>query len=173
MGDAEDRPGVSQQGVNLLREPARVPELEDGLDPRPRRIPAEPIHEAGQPLWIGPKARRELKQNRAEPLPQRPGIRDEFGPRRFNPFKLLNVGDEAAGLDGENKVLRDGRGPFPVRLDFGQVIKRIVHLHRIEMPGVKGQPVRGRLDALRIKYPVPLPVGPPGGADMQMTLHDS
>src|SRR5205085_11564924 len=87
-----------------------------------------------------PETRRQLIENRAEPVA-------EGAERRHHPLQrlrailqLLRLGEEAIGLHGVAEAGRRLRAPFLERLRCRQPVEAVVDLHRVEMFGVKFEP---------------------------------
>jgi hypothetical protein len=82
------------------------------------------------------------------------------------------VGDEAARLDGKEKIIGNTRGPIGVGLRLGKMIEGIVDLGGRKLSRVEFQvPPAGQL--LGIKRPPPARIGPSGRADQNTAAHVS
>src|SRR5436190_9617230 len=160
VADHERHPVALQQLIDRRAEPALVAELE--------AVPAgrQEGQYLGEPLVVAVEALWELPQDRAEL-----GRADERLDRLVEAPEAVahvaqptDVGQVAAGFDGEQEALRGRLDPPPHRLRRGQAVEGRVDLDRVEPLGVAGQPA-WLAEALGVELPPPGVVVPAGAAD--------
>src|SRR5690606_34938070 len=96
----------------------------------------------------------------------RDGIEEAFALLRI--LELLRMGDEAAGLAGEQEVRRASVAPCRQGLPAWQPVEGVVQFHRPEVAGIPVQE-RRRAGALRVERTDPVGVVPAGGSDVDRT----
>ena len=122
-------------------------------------------------MKIRPPVGWQLEQYRSEPV-----LEDADPPEKgcntlLRLFQFLHMSDVAAGLGGEYETRWCGVTPMSERCFTGQVVKRVVDFHALEMLHVVCQPVLlgqvvGKESAM------PMIIGPAGGADEYTVVHD-
>ena len=106
------------------------------------------------------EARRKLPQERAQLLleAQHAGG-EEIGERRLDVAKLLQMRDEPAALDGEDKAFRGFVMPSGEGIGALERVVGAVDLDRVDLPAGKGKLV-GVPQAARVESSAPSAVGP-------------
>src|SRR5215469_9293868 len=156
-----------QDREHLVLETGRIPELQREA---PRPATRGMSKEAVDPLKIcfgGSEVRRELKQERAKLLPERPHALQKSIPGFVRVLQALEVREIARGLDHEAKGLRSLVIPRLATFDRRQAIEGVVDFDRIKTAGVEGEPLLGG-QIFRIKAPAPFAVVPSRGSDVSM-----
>src|SRR5687768_5232393 len=148
---AERHTGLLQEATRLGPVPCGVPELE-GL-----RLVRECVKEDSEPLVVRIPSRRQLVQNRAEPVTQVPRSSPEPLERLLRIAQPPNVGQVSARLDGEPEARRHAPSPTLEHCCLWQPIERVVELDSVEIGDVALQPSVLR-KAGRVEAPGPMPV---------------
>ncbi len=130
-------------------------------------VPWQQSEEMFEARGVESEARRELPEERAELVieAQHAGGK-EIGERRLDVAKLLQMRDEPAALDGEDKAIRGFVTPFGEGIGVLERIVGAVDLDRVDLPAGEGQLI-GVPQFPRIKRAAPAAVVPAGDADAQ------
>ena len=128
-------------------------------------VPRQQGEEMFEARRVEPEARRELPQEGALLLieAQHAGG-EEIGERRLDIAQLLQMRDEPAALDGEDKALRSLVTPSGEGFGALQRVVGAVDLDGVDLPAREGQLI-GMPQPGRIEAPAPAAIGPAGDAD--------
>ena len=129
--DAERGVVLAQHVVHRVGHPGGVAQLECVADAA-RQL----LEKLLEPLDIHFPPRRKLPQDRSELAPEPLRARDEVPDPAARIFELDHVRDEAASLHGEQEIMRHRLLPPVERSLGGQVVERVVQLHRVEVAQV-------------------------------------
>src|SRR5579862_3985959 len=137
-------------------------------------LPWQRLEELSEAVIIPMKAGRELPQDRPGTRFQLIGALEEAGDALGRVFQALDVGDEAAALDGEPETFRRALPPTFEGLRFGQTVEGVVDLDGVETLGVELEPGALR-QAFGIKDLAPMVVDPARAAnpDLGRARHPS
>src|SRR5581483_9546114 len=147
--DKSDIP-FAQQRVDVVHEPARVPELEcvPSLWQRRERRPESHV--------VARKVRRQLPQERPALSTERLDALEETGEPVADVTQSPDVREVARHLDREGKAVGHGALPRRNGVDLRQPVEGVVHLDGVEEagvvlePGVRGPPLVERLLPARV-----------------------
>ena len=127
------------------------------------------VQERVDPRGVEAQARRELPEQRAQLGTEREDARgEEVGQRHADVAQLLEVGDVAAALDGEQEVVGGLRGPRAVGPGPLQRVERPVDLDRVHQAG-EVRELAALRQAGRVEHAAPRRVAPARRADPDPT----
>jgi hypothetical protein len=113
---------------------------------------------------VGTEGGGQLEQHRAQAVAQAGGVGHQAVYRFLGVAETLDVGEEAAGLDGDDEVGRGAGAPACECVAGGEAVEGVVDLHGGEVGGVLLQPTGGG-EGGGIEDVPPVLVLPAGGAD--------
>ena len=152
---------LPEQLAQLRREPAVVAGLDRETGPA-----LEGADRALEAVEIDLQARRELEQDRPEPVTEDRGPLHQVVDRPLRLLEAADVAEVPTRLDREPKVVRHRVAPPLEGVGRRHPIERDVQLDRLEVLGVVREPVAG-LEEPRIERPAPVAIVEPGRADEQ------
>src|SRR5438309_6876244 len=135
------------------------------------RAARQRAQQAVEPVEPQVERRGQLDEHGAECLPEGARAAQEEREWRAGLVQTLDVGEEAARLDGEDELRRDGGGPGPERGRARQAVEGTVELHGVEAGRIVRQP-QPRGQRARIEARPPVAVDVAAGAD-EPTSHCS
>lgn len=139
-GDAERNVAALQQVEDIAVEPARMAKLDREAQPA---APPQHRQEVVEPGQVQRQVRRQLEEDRAQLVAQAAGALQQSGNRLLRLAQPLEVGEEAAPLDGEQESLRRPVPPGAEASAVRQPVERVVQLYRGKLRGVELElPVR-------------------------------
>jgi hypothetical protein len=147
-----------------------MPHLEGGPQARQQPLALEGAQEAREARQVGVELGRELEEHGAQRGAERPHAAEQAIERRSRRFEPLEMGEEAAGLHGEQEVVAGLRAPGAKGRLAGQPVERVVELDRREVARVERQPL-ARRQPDRVEALAPVRIDVAAGAEVEPSAH--
>src|SRR5918998_1425376 len=164
----ESRPALAQQLGEIGADPTPVAYL-DGVPWPLGQFPQESVQDLHA---LDGEVRRELEEQGTEPVFEKLHGADEAFGLAAAITEVPLVGQLLRKLGGKEKALRCDFSPPLHGRTLGRTVEGRIYLDRSEVLGVLGKPASGR-GTYRIHRPLPVRIGPSGGAEVQTFLRRS
>lgn len=171
IGEAKGDACFLQKLERLGVQPAFVPDLQGSAKLLDYALPPKIAKEAFEALDVEGPGRGKLKENGAQLLPKARGPLKEEADGGLGVLQPLDVGDEAAGFDGEDEAQGRALPPSLEGRSRGEAVEGVVQLNRLKMPAVVPKPLGGS-KALRVEDPPPMGVAEAARSNEGLPCHE-